>query len=139
MLSYTRYPDLDFTHFVSSGYTSIGDWLNTIGEYGQQGMTSRELYDLQQQSNLFSNDEIKRILDVAVANIPKHKEGRQTALVVGSPSQFGISRMYELMSEVEGVRTETQVFYKLDQAIDWLGQDVVQWFRMIAPPPGDDA
>jgi hypothetical protein len=102
-------------------------------------VTARELYDLRRQSNLFANDEIKKILDVAVANIPKHKEDRQTAIVVGSQSQFGLSRMYELMSEVEGVRTTTQVFYELEQTIDWLGQDVCPCFQMIDPSTNHDA
>jgi hypothetical protein len=61
MLSYTRYPDLDFTHFVSAEYTSIHDWLKTVNEYGKEGMTTRELFDLRQQANLLTYDEIDTI------------------------------------------------------------------------------
>jgi len=139
MLSYTRYPDLDFTLLISDGYTAIADWLRTVSEYREEGVTERELYDLRLQSNLFSNEEIKKILDIAAANISKHKGDRKTALVVESRPQFGLSRMYELLSEVEGVLTKTQVFYELDKAIGWLGQDVAKCFDKVDQTSGGDA
>lgn len=124
MLSYTRHPNLDFTCFVSDGETTIENWLKTIREYGAERMTTRELYDLRSQSNLFSNDEVGQILEVALKNRAIHEGNRKTAVVVDTISQFGLSRMYELKSEVEGVLTKTQVFYQLDDAIEWLGDDV---------------
>lgn len=126
MLFYTRYPDLDFTHFVSEGETTIENWLETIRNYGLAGMTTRELYDLRQHQNLFSNEEIGKILEVAVKNKAMHKNDRRTAVVVENQPQFGLSRMYELKSQIEGVSTKTRVFYKLDQAIEWIGDDVAQ-------------
>ena len=124
MLYYTKHPDLDFTCFVSQGETTIENWLQTVSDYGAEGMTTRELYDLRGQTNLFSNDEIGEILGVALKNLGKHKNNRKTAIVVDSVAQFGLSRMYELKSEVEGVPTKTRVFYQLDEAIEWLGDDV---------------
>jgi len=124
MLSYTRHPNLDFTCFVSDGETTIENWLKTIHEYGAERMTTRELYDLRGQTNLFSNDEVGQILEIALKNQAIHEGNRKTAVVVDTISQFGLSRMYELKSEVEGVLTKTQVFYQLDDAIEWLGDDV---------------
>ena len=129
MLTYIRYPDLDFTHFVSTGDTTIDNWLETVQLYGGEGMTTRELYDLRRHTNLFTNEEIGQILKLAVKNKPLHKPNRKTALVVDNTSQFGLSRMYELKSEVEGVLTRTKVFYKLDDAIVWLGSDIEQCVR----------
>lgn len=124
MLSYTRHPNLDFTCFVSDGETTTENWLKTIHEYGAERMTTRELYDLRGQTNLFSNDEVGQILEIALKNRAIHEGNRKTAVVVDTISQFGLSRMYELKSEVEGVLTKTQVFYQLDDAIEWLGDDV---------------
>jgi hypothetical protein len=129
MLTYSRHSELDFTRFVSVGGTTIDNWLETVMAYGEEGMTSRELYDLRQHTNLFTNEEIGEILNLALKNKPLHKPNRKTALLVDNPSQFGLSRMYELKSEVEGVLTRTRVFYKLDDAIDWLGKDVAQCVR----------
>ena len=124
MLTYTRHPDLDFTHFVSTGDTTIENWLETVQRYGGEGMTTRELYDLRQHTNLFTNEEIGEIISLALKNKPLHKPGRKTAIVVDSPSQFGLSRMYGLKSEVEGVLTRTKVFYTMGEAVAWLGNDV---------------
>lgn len=124
MLSYTRYPDLDFTYFVSKGETTIQNWIEMVQHYGNEGSTTRELYDLRLHTNLFSNEEIGKILAVAVKNRAIHRNNRKTAIVVENQSQFGLSRMYELKSEVEGVLTRTQVFYQLDDVIEWLGEDV---------------
>jgi hypothetical protein len=63
MLSYTRHPELDFTRFVSAGFTSIDNWLMTGANYVKEGMTNREFYDRRQQTNLFANDEIGMILN----------------------------------------------------------------------------
>lgn len=124
MLSYTRFPTLDFTCFVSKDETTIENWLETVHNYGQDGMTTRELYDLRRQTNLFSNDEIGEILEVALKNRAIHTNNRKTAVLVYNISQFGLSRMYELTSEVKGVLTKTQVFYQLDDATEWLGDNV---------------
>ena len=126
MLTFTRHPGFDFTHFVSEGATSIANWLETVQRYGDAGLTTRELYDLRQHTNLYTNEEIGEILNLAVKNKPLHKPNRKTALLVDNTSQFGLSRMYELKSEVEGVLTRTRVFYELDDAIAWLGEDVAQ-------------
>jgi hypothetical protein len=121
---YTKHPLIDFTYFVSRGETTIENWLQTVINYAAEGTTTRELYDLRGQTNLFSNDEIGEILGVALKNRDIHKNNRKTALVVDNGPQYGLSRMYQLQSEVEGVLTETQVFYQLDEAIEWLGDDV---------------
>ena len=126
MLTYTRHPDLDFTLFLSEGETTINNWLKVVQRYGKEGMTNRELYDLRKHTNLFSNEEIGKILKLAVKNKPLHKPGRKTALVVDNSSKFGLSRMYQMKSEIKGVLTRTRVFYNLGEAIAWLGNDVSQ-------------
>ena len=124
MMLYTRHPDFDFTYLVSESETTIEDWLETIEKYRSEGLTKRELYDLRYHRALYSNEEIEKIIEVAVANRAMHTTERKTAIVVTNPSQFGLSRMYELKSEVEGVPTKLQVFYRVDEAIQWLGNDV---------------
>ena len=124
MLSYTRHPDLDFTYLISDGKTSIDEWLDIVNTYRSEGLTNRELYDLRRHENLFSNEEISKILQVAVKNRALNTTNRKTAIVVDNPSKFGLSRMYELQSEVEGVLTKSHVFYHMDKAVEWLGDDI---------------
>ena len=126
MLTYTRHPDLDFTRFFSEGETTIENWLETVQRYGKEGMTTRALYDLRQQTNLFTNEEVGSILHQTVKDQGLRPPNGKTAVLVDEAAKFGISRMYELQAELEGVSSNTQVFYSLDEALEWLGQDVAQ-------------
>jgi hypothetical protein len=124
MLSYTRYPDLDFTYFVSEGETTIENWFKTVLRYARDGMTTRELYDLRQQTNIFTNDEVGMILHQTLKDQALRPPNGKTAVIVDKAIKYGLSRMYALYAEVEDVSSTTEVFYKLDDAFDWLGDDV---------------
>jgi hypothetical protein len=126
MLTYTRFPEFDFTRFVSKGETTIEMWLQTIASYGAEGMTTRELYDLRQQTNLFSVEEISRILNQTLNDQDLRPPKGKTAVVVDEAVKFGLARMYELRAEAEDISSNTQVFLDLDQALDWLGEDVAR-------------
>ena len=128
MLSYTRHPDLDFTYVVSEGGTTIESWLETVRKYGADGMTIRELYDLRQQTNLFTNDEVGMILQQTMRDQALRPPNGKTAAVADEAVKFGLSRMYEILADVSGVPSNTQAFYKLDEAIEWLGDDVRKTF-----------
>jgi hypothetical protein len=124
MLTYTRYPDLDFTYFVSEGETNIEEWLETVLRYGRDGMTTREIYDLRQQTNVYTNDEVGLILHQTKKDQALRPPNGKTAVVVDKAIKYGLSRMYALHAEVEDVPSTTEVFYQLDEAVDWLGGDV---------------
>lgn len=129
MLSYWRYPDLDFSLFVSKGETSIEAWLQTIRQYGTEGMTTRELYDLRPQTNLYSNEEISAILHQTMKDQALRPPDGKTAILVDEAVKFGLARMYEMQAEVEGISSATQVFFNLDDALNWLGADVTRCVR----------
>jgi hypothetical protein len=79
---YTRHPDHDFTHFVSTGETTIENWLENVVEYGSEGMTTRELYDLRHQTNMFSTEEIGMIINRSVMVEHLHPPNGKTAVLV---------------------------------------------------------
>ena len=123
MMTYTRYAEHDFTLFVSTNGTTIDEWLDTIARYSTEGISKLELYDLREQANLFSNDEIERILAHAVNNTNIRPEGNKTAILVSGKAQFGLSRMYEGIAIVEGLQNnETMAFYNIEEAVEWLGE-----------------
>lgn len=124
MLSFFRFPGLGFSLFVSRGETSIEAWLHTVRQYGQEGMTTRELYDLRPQTNLFSNEEIATILQQTVEDRQLRPPNGTTAILVNEAVKYGLSRMFGMQAEVRGVSSVTQVFFELDDALNWLGDDV---------------
>jgi len=126
MLSYKRYPDFNFTHFVSEGETTIENWLETVRRYGRDGMTTRELYDLRQQTNIFTNDEIGLILKKTMRDQALRPPTGRTAVIVDKAIKYGLSRMYGIQAEISGVSSKTEVFYQLDEAIEWLGEDIAR-------------
>ena len=114
MISYTRHAEHDFTLFVSKGDTTIDEWLDAVARYSADGISRLELYDLREHTNLFSNEEIEKILAHAVKNTGIRPEGNKTAILVKGEAQFGLSRMYESIAMVEGLEKnetmETVVF-----------------------------
>ena len=133
MLSYTRYPDLDFTWFVSEGETTIENWIDTVHTYGKEGMTLLELYDLTRQTNLFAVEEIGKILELTLETQSLRPLNGKTAVLVDEVVKFGLSRMYEMQADAEGVSSNTQVFYHLEAAASWLGDDVAQLVAQSKP------
>lgn len=125
MMTYTRHPKHDFTLFISTGNTTIGEWLDTEGRYNTRGISRLELYDLRTHKNIFTNNEIEQILAHASKNANIRPKGNKTALLVSESIQYGLSRMYGSLAEIEGIENyKTGVFYELAEAIEWLGEEV---------------
>ncbi|MBW1815472.1 MAG: hypothetical protein JRJ39_18135 [Deltaproteobacteria bacterium] len=123
MLAFTRYPELDFTWFVLKSDTSADEWLATLGEYANQGLTKYELYDLRKARvdiEQFTTDDIHNIVDIQLRP-PESK----TAMLAKEDVVFGLSRMYDILANMEeSITWETRVFYSLSDAVKWLGKDV---------------
>ena len=127
MLTYTRGPDFEFTHFVSVGDTTIDNWLETVRNYCEEGVAKLELYDYRQQTNLFTNDEIDRIIELVIEVQKLRPPEGKTAILVNKEAMFGLARMYDSKAKIHGVLLETEIFYEQHEAFEWLGQGVAQY------------
>jgi hypothetical protein len=45
------------------------------------------------------------------------------AFVAGSPTAFGMSRMWETLTELSGNESHIRVFYDFSSALSWLGRE----------------
>ena len=126
ILSYTKHPDHDFTHFISEDETSIKNWLETLIEYGTAGMTTREFYDLRHQTNLFSTEEIGMIINRSVMVEDLHPPNGKTVILVDNAEKYVLAELYAIQAENHERLSEVKVFFTLGEAIDWLGKDVAQ-------------
>jgi hypothetical protein len=126
MLTYTRHQDLDFAHFVSEGETTIENWLETAQRYAQKGINTRELYDLRQQTNLFSVEEVGMIINRSVMVTSLHSPNGRTAIVVDDANKYSLAKIYELQAQNHEGLHDVQVFFALGEAIEWLGKDVAR-------------
>jgi hypothetical protein len=55
-----------------------------------------------------------------IAERPIFSPGSRRAIVASQPHIFGLSRMMEVYHQVVGA--EVQVFYSMDEALNWLGK-----------------
>ena len=125
MLTYTRFPNHDFTLFVSHGDTKSDEWIKTLIDYGTEGITTYELFDLRQHTYLFSTQDLEKILNLTTSNLKYRPPETRTALVVDKTAMYGVSRVYDILAEVEGIEgLVTSVFYDIDDAVEWLGEQV---------------
>jgi len=82
-----------------------------------------ELYDLRTHTYLFSNDEIEQLLMHALNNANIRPTNNRTALLVNQGVLYGLSRVCESLTKVEGIEnTDTAVFDTLEDAVEWLGE-----------------
>jgi len=128
MIVFTRYPELEFTWFTLESNTPIDEWLATMGEYATQGLTKYELYDLRKARidvEQFTSGDIHTIVDAAGSSSNLRAPGGKTALLVKEEVVFGLSRMYDILANMEkSITWETRVFYSLSDAVAWLGDDI---------------
>lgn len=68
--------------------------------------------------HLMDNNRLEHMLEIRL-RYPERGRAR-LALLVDSPLQYGVSRMYEMLSESRGLPQSIQVFYERQQAVDWL-------------------
>jgi len=125
MLTYTIFPDYDFTLFVSQGDTQADEWIKTLISYGTKGITRYELFDLRQHTYLFSTQEVEKILNLTIRNTEHRPQETKTAIVVDKAAMYGISRIYDILAEIEGIEgLVTEVFYDIGEAVEWLGEQI---------------
>jgi hypothetical protein len=69
--------------------------------------------------HLLNRDKLQDIL-VAGKKLADKRSSGKTAIVVPKDLSYGLGRMYEILTEMEGFRTQNRSFRSLDQALEWL-------------------
>ncbi|MBT3176334.1 MAG: hypothetical protein HOG03_07365 [Desulfobacula sp.] len=123
-LEYLR--DLNILIATVEGSTTIEMFKQTINElissieYPPDVSTIWDLRKLDFDS--IDSNFVKRV--IAIRKDIDNKRGNvKIAYVVNSDLSFGITRMYEIFSEIEGLAQSIQIFRNLDDAKKWLLKD----------------
>ena len=85
-------------------------------------MTTRELYDLRHQTNLFSTEEIGMITNRSVMVEDLHPPNGKTVILVENAEKYVLAEIYALQAENHEGLSEVKVFFTLGEAIDWFGK-----------------
>ncbi len=112
----------DFTLFTGSGVLTVDDFLGVFDAYSKAGPTRLELYDFREVTeSRLSGEEIRTLSMIGVAKSAERIPGSRTVLVAASSSAYGLSRMYQLLGELEGVVWDVEVHRTLEAGYASLG------------------
>ena len=111
----------ELTVFTVTGTVKLREWLNTLQAYARAGPTRYELFDIRDaEGGGFTSKEIDPLIEGAKSRSDARPAGGKTALVVSTDVHFGMSRVYQAISEIEGITWESEAFRSIEDAYKWL-------------------
>lgn len=112
----------DLTVYTAVGEVNGDDFVRAIETFYQGAITKNVLWDV-------GGADLRRVEPgeiKGIAKIPRQhfeeRRGGKTAIVVASDLAFGLTRMYEIQTNVDEQPFETNVFRSLDDAYSWLDE-----------------
>ena len=112
----------DFALFTGSGVLCLDDFIEAFDTYSRTGPVNLELYDLREVSETrLTGEQIRTLAMVGASKSLERLPDSKTAVLVESSPEYGLSRMYQLLSELEGVAWDVAVFHTPEEAYAWLG------------------
>jgi len=111
----------DLTMYVVNGHLSADEIIEKVIVYYTEHPTKLVLWAMADAfTSGISTGEIEKIILTAKKYSGSRKEGK-TAIVGPKEIDYGLGRMYQTFSELEGLPYEYMVFKELEEAKDWLG------------------
>ncbi len=116
-------PESDLTVYRVIGQVTGDDVSRIIKEFYDNHITRNVLWDLSESDvSKLSADDVFR-----VAHTPRKRAemriGGKTAIVAPTDITFGLTRMYEFMTEVQSFSFTTQTFRTTQEAYQWLFEE----------------
>jgi hypothetical protein len=111
----------DLTTFQATGVLTLEEQLAALRPFYEGNPTKNVLFDLRAiTGNRVSSSELEQIADLMARYKDKRPQGK-TALLVSGKADYGLGRMVSIMAETKEVPVQVQVFYSIDEAMEWLG------------------
>jgi len=111
----------DLTVFSLSGEVGYQAFISALIDYGREGTTFFELYDLRSISGKrLTTGEISSLADFLSRHPDLRSPGNKTAVVVSEDIDYGFSRMISMLTE-DTTAYDIEVFRDIDEAWKWLG------------------
>ena len=114
------YKNKNLTVITVSGKTTLDMIIDALEEFYRSVFTLNLLWDFSKgDARELTNYQMRDIISVAKKYAHLRKGGK-TAFFVSSGVDYGLARMYEIYSDIEGHTISHNVFYDFDKAMDWL-------------------
>lgn len=111
---------LSLTEFTIDGATTGAELLATVQEFWENQPTQFALWDLTSADfQSFNSADMSKVSEYTNKLAYKRPRGR-TAFAVSDDFMFGMTRMYEIISEASAHPIEHQIFHDVEAARQWL-------------------
>ncbi|MEA3364933.1 MAG: hypothetical protein U9Q79_04765 [Candidatus Hydrogenedentes bacterium] len=120
-ITFTIDRDRGFALFRGTALVTLDDFLETFDAYSKAGSVNLELYDFRAAETHLTGEEIRTLAMLGASKSVEREPGSKTALLVASSTDYGLSRMYQLLGEFEGVSWALSIFRDPEEAYAWLG------------------
>ncbi|MBC2737707.1 MAG: hypothetical protein HF981_25335 [Desulfobacteraceae bacterium] len=115
--------DASLTILTVSGVVTCQDVIHALEDFFKNDVTPNLLWDYTDADvSEITEKCMNQIIAIAKSNAHLREKGR-TAIVGRGDVTFGLSRMYEILSELREHPIQHHVFRNIDEAITWLKTD----------------
>ena len=112
----------DLTIVKVTGVLSFDEAMPVIKDFYDGNPTKNVLWDLNAVTEIqITTEEVEAIASFGPRYQGKRKSGK-TALVARKDVYYGLSRMFEIQSNIKGAPYQTTVFRNLEEAYQWLDE-----------------
>ena len=113
--------DKKLTTNIASGKFSYEELIDWVNNYYSGTVTEFIIWDFTDADlSKITTEEIKKIVQV-VKKYSHKRAGGKTAFVSIKDLTFGLGRMFEILSEIEGIQFEYKNFKSVIAAKEWFG------------------
>ena len=113
--------ELDLTVFKVTGVLSFDTVLPVVKDFYEKDPTKHVLWDLIDTAEVkLSSEEVEKIVNFRPRFEGKRDFGK-TAFVAQKDIIFGLSRMFEIQSNVQQAPYPVMVFRRIEDAYEWIG------------------
>ena len=123
----------NLTIYTLTGELTVDDIQSAIKSfYEAHELTLKGLWDARSAklTDLKSSDmESIAVFIGQFRNRFEERKGGRSAVVASSDLQYGLSRVLEILYEIEGSPIQLKIFRVMDEAMEWLDQDDYDLFQ----------
>lgn len=110
----------NLTIFSVCGVLTAEEVIKVLDAFFSNKITKNILWDFTKADvSKVTQKDMEQIINLGKAKAHLRKNGK-TALIVKNKLSYGMSRKYEILSEIEQHQIQHRVFTDLDEAIAWL-------------------
>lgn len=110
----------DMTLHTVTGAVTAEEVIQKIEAYRSGEITPNVIWDFSEASiEDYSDDNLRLVLAVG-GKYTKTQKGGKAALVSSKTFLFGLERMYEILTEIQGSPVKHRAFRSLEDAVEWI-------------------